>query len=487
MVKRNIYLKQLSEQPKITLEKLLLIEEDEDLLEKTCPDTGVQIWPLIRQDMLRAVIFDYFYNSASNTNTEFKKIIFQNLLNLLSIATNYSKPTIKNDIVIHTSGLGNYSNKGMIEDRLVGCFHHIFSSQTTIIQQKPKSHFQLEFQASPVQVDNSAQLLKKISGKIMVRRRHYLIASEVIAVANNRCKKYLNYSLSNVKKEFLVNKLARILATFPWDVDSRTNWFRRNETKLLLKEDASAGGANLAAVIAAKRCHITVAEFQHGLISRGHDTYNVSPKLRDSIKYKEVLPDALLTYGTWWSKQTNLPLQKIAIGNPHLTRERKKISARRTQKKYILILGDGIETDLYLSMARDVAKSTKNNESILFRPHPLERSRLSSSMLPKGVYLDTNETIYESLSQARVVISELSTGLFEAIGITEKILIWETPKSNFAFPQLPFPSFTNIDELKVLINDKYLCETYMQGVDADDIWQPNWEKNYEKYVSSNLS
>jgi hypothetical protein len=74
-------------------------------------------------------------------------------------------------------------------------------------------------------------------------------------------------------------------------------------------------------------------------------------------------------------------------------------------------------------------------------PHPFEREKVKSLILPDGVRLDSHADIYSSLKESSVVISELSTGLFEAVGLVDKVLLWETDKSRFAFPEIPFKSF----------------------------------------------
>ena len=65
---------------------------------------------------------------------------------------------------------------------------------------------------------------------------------------------------------------------------------------------------------------------------------------------------------------------------------------------------------------------------VVFRPHPLERSRVFA--LPAGVaqgFKSTDEPdIYPSLARAEVVVAEVSTGLFEAVGLTRRIFVWNT-------------------------------------------------------------
>jgi len=251
----------------------------------------------------------------------------------------------------------------------------------------------------------------------------------------------------------------------------------------LLKEDACYGGSAISIIHAARLCGMVVAEYQHGAISKGHDGYNVADALATSHSFKAVLPDYLLTYGNWWSNQTNMPVQKIAIGNPHLTESLRALGPVTHKGNQVLILGDGIETNLYLNLASKVLEIVRTQGMfVVFRPHPFERDKVNRQMLPDGVQLDSHSDIYSSLKQSSIVISELSTGLFEAVGIVDKVLLWQTDKSRFAFPEIPFESFSTIDELELILKDKDLVQKESSTIPAGELWEPNWKQNFMRFV-----
>jgi hypothetical protein len=256
----------------------------------------------------------------------------------------------------------------------------------------------------------------------------------------------------------------------------------------LLKEDACYGGSAISIIHAARLCGMVVAEYQHGAISKGHDGYNVADALATSHSFKAVLPDYLLTYGNWWSNQTNMPVQKIAIGNPHLTETLGSLGQISHRRNQVLVLGDGIETNLYLNLAGKILNIVKEKGlAVVFRPHPFERDKVKSSTLPEGVHLDSHPDIYTSLKKTSVVISELSTGLFEAVGLVDKVLLWETDKSRFAFPEIPFKSFSTMDELELILNDKdsFHMESHTDSV--NELWEPNWKQNYLRFIEGVVS
>lgn len=201
------------------------------------------------------------------------------------------------------------------------------------------------------------------------------------------------------------------------------------------------------------------------------------------VGVRTVLPDYLLAYGHWWSNQTNMPVKKIAIGNPHLTEAVGCTSSVLHKKDQVLVLGDGIETELYLNLASRVLEIVKGQGmTVVFRPHPFEREKVKSTVPPSGVQLDSHPDIYPSLKESRVVISELSTGLFEAVGLVDKVLLWETDKSRFAFPEIPFMLFSTMDELETILNDTNSVQKDCNTVPASELWEPNWKQNYLRFV-----
>jgi hypothetical protein len=236
-------------------------------------------------------------------------------------------------------------------------------------------------------------------------------------------------------------------------------------------------------IYAAKLNKIPVAEYQHGAISKGHDGYNVADALLVNTSFHNVLPDYLLTYGNWWSNQTNMPIKKIPIGNPHFSESTTGLVRSTESRTKVLVLGDGIETDLYLELASRIYGFVQNQGlTVSFRPHPFERDRVRSMQLPRGVLLDTQADIYPSLIDSRVVISELSTGLFEAVGLSDMVLLWDTEKSRFAFPELPFKSFSTIDELETLLKNDTPHHLCSNSIPSSELWEPNWKQNYLRFV-----
>jgi hypothetical protein len=273
-------------------------------------------------------------------------------------------------------------------------------------------------------------------------------------------------------------------------VRSASQWYRRyrrlleaKKVRLLIAEEAAYGGWLACLVKAAKDLHIPVAEYQHGIVSSGHDAYNLSQLLVDSDEFRKYLPDYFLSYGDWWNQQFNLPCHKRSIGNPHRSQMGFPTLPDLTEKRNILILGEGRETQTHLSFAELLQSLVAVDFRVVFRPHPQERHKFEPGGEidnSKGVPIDLNPDIYSSFAHAHTIVAELSTGLFEAVGLVPQILVWETEKSKFGLPNHPFQSVSDAQDAAVAVLRG--VEAGEQEASADAIWRPNWQENFQLFL-----
>jgi hypothetical protein len=256
----------------------------------------------------------------------------------------------------------------------------------------------------------------------------------------------------------------------------------------LIKEEACYGGADdTSAMLAARHLGIVTAEYQHGAISAGHDAYNFAPAVSRSEAYRAILPDYFLAYGQWWSDQINAPVDKVATGNPHRTESVAAIHGAGKQEGQVLVLGDGIETDRYLDLCQSISAASRSSHRVVFRPHPLERA-VVHARFPGGsvgaVRIDAHQDIYSAFREAEVVVSEVSTGLFEAIGLVPRIFIWDTPKAQFSYRNHFFQRFSTPMELVELLSDEGAGRVTTDRIDG--IWAPRWRDNYRGFIEDAL-
>lgn len=467
------------------LNALLKIEDDDELIQYTCFETGVAIWPLIRNAFIRTIMSDWLFKSASLTSLGGSRSYLK-----IAKSTAYSalhnlgyKENSYRRILVQSTGLGNFSHDGLIYDRLVGYFYNAFPDETLIYQDKPKEYLHERYSFDHLLHKSPRNIINKIYSRAAIKKKHRDLARTVIERACENSQKILGFYFDNNSITNLVSSLAVRLAVLPYLSDVYANWFSKQGFKLILKEDACYGGESVALIHAARLTNIVVAEYQHGAISKGHDGYNVSNALAINERFKKVLPDYLLTYGNWWSNQSNMPVKKIAIGNPHLTESIRLIGNSICKLDRVLVLGDGIETELYLNLAKHIYGIVgRHGTIVVFRPHPFERERVKTITLPDGVKLDNHADIYPSLMESRIVISELSTGLFEAVGLVDEVLLWDTEKSRFAFPDIPFKSFSTFEELESILQFVGSGKGVNIHIPANELWEPNWKQNYKNFI-----
>lgn len=468
-----------------SLSILLQIEDDNELIGLTCPATRLPVWPLIRVPVLRTIMSDWLFKSTplSSLGSNVSLIKLAKNAAISSIHNFQYKENPQRNILIQSTGLGNYYFDGLVHDRLVGHFAEALPDQIVVYQDKPKNSFQDKYSFNPVLHKSPRNIINKLYSKLAINNSHKSLACRVIGRAAENASERFGYEFASDRVQSLIDSLASHLAVLPYASETYANWFSKHRFKLLLKEDACYGGSAISIIHAAKSCGMVVAEYQHGAISKGHDGYNVAGALAISHSFKAVLPDYLLTYGNWWSNQTNMPVQKIAIGNPHLSETLGSLGPVSHKRNQVLILGDGIETKMYLNLAKKIVNLVKEHElTVVFRPHPFERDKVKSTILPEGVRLDCDADIYSSLKESSVVISELSTGLFEAVGLVDKVLLWETDKSRFAFPEIPFKSFSTMDQLESILSDRDSFHEKGSTVPVSELWEPNWKQNYLRFV-----
>lgn len=468
-----------------SLEALLQIENDNGLIEFTCPTTGLPIWPLIRVPVLRTIMSDWLYKSTPLSSPG-QNIPFKRLVRDVALSTIHNmshKKNFQGKVLIQSTGLGNFMRDESVYDRLVGNFSEALPEQTLVYQDRPKEYFRQKYSFGPVLYKTPQNIIHKIYSRLAIKNNHRTLAHHVINRVTKNSSAKLGYKFDGDQIKSLSTLLARHLTLLPYASEVYANWFSKQGFRLLLQEDSCYGGAGISFMHGARLNGIIVAEYQHGAISKGHDAYNVAKALVDSDLFKTVLPDYLLTYGNWWSNQANIPVKKIAIGNPHLTEAISYTDSCKSKKNQVLILGDGIETEKYINLASAIYNIVKDRGMIVvFRPHPFEREKMKSVIFPNGVQLDSHSDIYASLGESRIVISEMSTGLFEAVGLVDKVLLWETDKSRFAFPDIPFASFKTLDELKSILNNTSSVKSNGNRIPVNELWKPNWKQNYLTFV-----
>lgn len=468
----------------VTLQDLLDVENDGFFAGCVCPSTGILVWPTIRNTFFRMIMSDWLYSSQPLIDTS-RKTAMADIAKVAVRAAlhNFTHAPLRSSVMILATGAGLFEQDDFSRNRYTRYFSQALGGDAWSIEgifdyewPLPREGGRLSFSLPGLA---AIALFSQIAVTEAVRR----IAEEVVEQATFRANSLLGWRLDDARRKWLVNSCACQVAGYPLKKKWHMRWLERVKPRLLLVEEGCYG--HMAVVNATAREYgVGVAEFQHGLVTGGHDVYNVAPVLERSDAYRRTLPEYFLGYGAWWNRQFNAPTQKVVVGNPHRTALLDCHSSVKKEQGMILVLGEGIETNSYMDFCRKLAGLLPSYFNVVFRPHPMERSRVfaSTAGAGQGFHIDHEPDIYPSLARAEVVVAEVTTGLFEAVGLTPRIFVWNTDKSRFSLPNHPFAGFDTVTDLARMIQGDSDAGVVSGGA-PEEIWASDWQGRFRGFIN----
>jgi hypothetical protein len=465
----------------VSLDRWLDLEDDPSFLELVCPITGVLAWPAIRLQVFRLLLGDLLYGTAPLVDLDRGADLRRIAAGALRAAIhNQRHPPRQSDVLLLATGAGLVPRNGRLSNRYTDHFANVLGDRAWTMEslfgddwpRPPRSNERIGFLADH-------RLALAIRRRAPARAIHRNLAKELVDVAERRGRDQLGWDLGHARRKALVASATRSLATYPAQARFTGALLRRIRARLVLVEEGCYG--HMAVFNAtAREFGVTVAEFQHGMVSRGHDAYNVAPRLAGSAAYRLTQPSAFLGYGKWWNAQFNAPVdEKVVVGNPHRSETLRNWRPDPVRTR-VIVLGDGIETEAYVALCRRLAGIVPSPLRVVFRPHPLERARFVSTADP-GVVIDEEIDLYGSLASAQAVLGEASTALFEAVGLVPRILVWDTDKSRFYLGDHPFERFTDPGEVKDLLANKDTGQ--LSSDSTDTVWADDWRGRFLRFVA----
>lgn len=472
---------------KVALADLLEIENSTSLLEPCCPDTGIPVWPLVRVAFLRLIMADLLFGSGvmeppmQPRSLRAISVLGRSALHNLISRRGFG---MHGEVVVSTNTIRDERREGRwynrYADPLIDAAPGSAVALTDIYDWRwnmPRHHDRILYH-TPIQV---AAALK---GRFASRRIR-MIAEAVVAMASERAHALLGWEIGSTRRAAFTTWAAAKLAAVPLRYGAYQRLLHRARPRLLLSL-AACYGPQAPLIAAARDLDIVTAEFQHGSISSGHDAYNFAPSVIRSEAYRRTLPQYLLTYGAWWSAQISAPVERIEIGYPARAEKLAGVHAATEERRTVLILSDGIEFDLYLDLARTVASAVAGaGLGVALRPHPLERRVVLERYGGRidDILIDAAPDIYTSFASAHTVISELSTGLFEAVGVVDRIVLLDTAKARFAYPTHPFAAATSIAQVIEWLSGSFPATP---AIEEHELWAPEWRRNYEWFLANKV-
>jgi hypothetical protein len=259
------------------------------------------------------------------------------------------------------------------------------------------------------------------------------------------------------------------------------------DPKIIFIRGGNYGGIYSLITQIAHNNDIIVAEYQHGSVSKYHYIYNYSDNIKNSDKYKQLLPDYFLTYGEYWNNQINTSSLKYVVGNPFFYYSINKYKNTKEIKDTILIISQGTFTDIFVELAKYLSNKLKNYK-IIFKLHPGEvpfKDRYKELENYKNIEIKKYGDIYGFLAKYENIVACYSTTIFEALAFNKKIYILDNDFSKNYVPNNIGLRFENKKQLFNLIN-KNNNKNINKKHDIELYFEKNWEKNYENFYSKFL-
>ena len=475
--------------PSLTMCDLLQIEDTPELMEFRCVSTAVPIWPQVRIAFFRMIIADHFFTSAESTDVPQSGSRVR-ALSTLARATVHNLSLhfgerMHSDILINTEAIGDQYENGKYYNRYVDPFGDYSGGQAVVLTDmfewgwnRPRHNERIYFHA-PLQAGQSLRSRLPVSKAA----RHQ--AEALTDFVCGRARALIGWQIDGRRRAAFIARVAGRISTHSARYGAYAKLLRRVRPKLLLGS-SHCYGFHAPLIAAARDMGVVTAEYQHGAVSDGHDAYNFAPSVAESGAYQRTLPDYFLSYGDWWNEHIDIPVEKISIGYPARTMKLAKMEANPAERKEVLFLTDGVEFELYLDVAIAVEKSVRaEGYKVVLRPHPMERTAVLAKWKGRTgrVVIDEKPDIYAAFYAANTVVSEVSTGLFEAIGLVENVLMLDTLKARFALPSHPFAMAPSVESIIDIVLGR---ASGAATEPAEHFWKDDWQSRYKQFLQDKV-
>ena len=467
----------------LTLAKIIQIEDSEELLSLKCPTTGIPVWSVLRVAFLREILGDLLTVSGTLDQPApagSAKAVGAVVRTIAHNTRMRGQGDARCDLVLHTDTIGDTWKGGLWFNRYADPFGDAAGGRAVSLIDLHDWNLRTPRHNSRYVYHTPLQVAATLMGRAPNSTARDL-AVKALNVACARAEALIDWTMPPARKDGFAKWAAGKISAIPMRYSAYCALLERLQPRLLMTLAGCYGG-QAPLIAAASAAHIPTAEFQHGSISAGHDAYSFAPAIFESSAFRDTLPDYLLTYGRWWGEQITAPVESIAIGQPLRAERQGMASSPHVEKKTVLVLGDGVEFEGHLELAQAISAAVRTHGlTVEVRPHPLERERIAKKWGTGAgeIGIDYGADIYSSFARAHTVLSEVSTGLFEAVGLVERIVMLETPKARFTYPTHPFTSACSQAEAIAKIVDPVSPSSFVK---AEDLWASGWQQNFARFL-----
>lgn len=459
----------------MTLDVFLEFEKEHDLLKYKFSKSGYCMWPFIRHQIVSYLL--YGNNSSikfeDNTLPEGK----QKIKKIMSLVVDYARTlalskrqgTIKTKKALFLSRDSSDINSeygwyNRTLDFFAECFPNdsqmlILSTNTLCTPRRFKNYF----------ID--VRLHTNI--KIIERFNHI----------NSKDISQVDLLLSEVENQFpciddyLENRIKKLLLrkcrSIDYEIKYLSKLVDRIKPKVAVIEDGCYGYDKAVYIKILKNKGIKVFEAQHGLIGLNHPAYNFIFDRKS--EYVDYLPDVFMSYGKYWESVSRLPIRVIPIGAPNFYSN----SVEDKEKKGRILIALTDYSSYWIDFVKDYLRD-KIEVDIVIKAHPLSTNLLDDFGEfedVEGIELCAHGNIYDFISEAEFIMSDMSTVIFEAYCKKKKVFVYDCEQSNDFIPKEIGFRIKSYREFKDIVN-KLENNSYSFDDNVDYYFDSNWRENY---------
>jgi hypothetical protein len=464
---------------------VLRFEEDNPgIFNYTLPQSGIPYWLVVRWPLCR--MLEDKVTGSSTLEIEPKPYRKVPAWLFRSVMRNPFRARSKaSDILIVGTAVGNYRLGGVYVNRLVDHFARCYPDRTTITERSNKFEYYFPRSFPRVYCHDSLTLVGEFLGKF---RKTSSKDSRRIGGFVEGMQKGFDFALDASRAQVLTRILEKAVLGDSATLLVYSKLLEKLKPRVILVEDGCYGGLSTL-IVAARDRGILVAEHQHGLISKNHEAYNYNPAVHEELS--RFLPEVYLSWGSWWGRQMSVPCEVRVVGNPHLNESiaRKQGSGRHTTpgpKPTFLFISGAMNPARYETFMLSLSAALDGRYRIVFRPHPRERNRINADypglLASDCVEIDANLNLYESLAEADAVGGDMSTGTVEAMAFGVPVYLLDSENTRRHLPEHFRYVATGAELAKILPTSDFQTD-----LDRDDVWAPDWEQNYRRFIEEALA
>jgi hypothetical protein len=211
----------------------------------------------------------------------------------------------------------------------------------------------------------------------------------------------------------------------------------------------------------AKELGIPTAEVQHGVFNLG---MKYGPKLAASSALKTMKSDYELVFGPYHAGLTNAPVHCIPFGHYDLEQAVKRFKSNSPSKRdkqiNVVLIGEGIPPSSVdnglLRHTLSALQQWNQPFKLCIRLHPSEQpdAKYEPFFQFQGTRYSTHkeESIYDVINEADMIVSHASTVVFEALYFQKKVCVLRDDNTAMYVPEGVGLPFYNAETLLELLN-----------------------------------